>query len=49
MAAEDAGKEITPKEKYDSEQERKDAEKIAESKREYAAKLPEEIKGHSAP
>ncbi len=45
VAAEDAVKKLTPKEQYEADQERKDAEKIAKSKRDYAAELPEEIKG----
>lgn len=37
---------MSGQEKYESDQERKDAEKIAQNKREYAAqRLPEEIKG----
>jgi hypothetical protein len=45
VAAEDAAKQLAPKEQYEADQERKDAEKIAQSKRDYAAQLPEEIKG----
>lgn len=47
VAAEDATKELTGQEKYESDRERKDAEKILESKRQMAEKvLPAEIKKH---
>src|SRR3954468_7198032 len=45
VAAEDASTEMTAKERYEADQERKDAEKIAKSKRDYAIQLVEEIKG----
>lgn len=37
--------EMTGQEKYESDQERKEAEKVAESKRQYAAQLVDEVKG----
>jgi flagellar biosynthesis GTPase FlhF len=49
VAAEDAAKGLTGKEQYEADQELKDAEKILQSKRDYAEKqLPEEIQKHEA-
>ncbi len=49
VAAEDAGKALTGKEQYEADQERKDAEKILQSKRDDAEKqLPDEITKHEA-
>ena len=45
VAAEDAGKEISPKEKYENDRERNEAEKIVASKRQFAKQQEEEAKG----